>query len=156
MAIGDLPAISNRPDQLYLEGNLSGPADIQPWHFDTDRLILAPPCAHIDEAEICVTRTSDATDDELVDHLTRALFCPSDDCDAGSYDDQLRWFTDEAEDAVIAYLKTVDDVRRHQTIRAVRRELWWLLKDQSDITIHISGHKVEVFGLATAFQTRQP
>lgn len=154
IAIGDLPGGSQRYDQLFLIGSLFNETDVQPWLCETDRLVLAPPDAHIDEAQICLTRSSKATFLCLVEHLTRALFSPSHDAEAGSYDNQLQWFTDEAEDLVVVYLESIEDMHRHQTLRTVHRELWWLMKEHTDVTIHIRGREVDVFGLESAFGTK--
>ena len=151
LGFGDVSNDQARPDHLFVLGEISNGVDSSPWRIETDRLVLGPEGAHIDEAEIVVVQTSKATHADLVDLLTRALFCPSDDHDAGRYDDQLQWFTDEAEDAVIAYLETLDELRINQTTRTIRRELYWLLKSSADITIRIRGREIDVFGLETAF-----
>ena len=145
-------ACPNRPGQLFIIGSLINGADIHPWQIETDRLVLGPESAHIDEAELIVTQSSNATHADLVDLLTRALFCPSDDHEADSYDKQLQWFTDEAEDAVIVYLDTIDEMRINQTTRTIRRELYWLMKAGADVTIRIHERQIEVFGLDTAFR----
>lgn len=105
----------------------------------------------IDETVLCLTATSTITHDELLTFFTAALFCPSDDGDAESYDTQLRWFTDEAKDEVIGYLSGIDDVRLNQVQRIIARELWWIRREGSSISIQIKGTDVQIEGLETAF-----
>lgn len=151
--IGDAPAIQGRPDQLAIIGHVIHGPDVSLWSMDTDLLLFAPPDAHIDEAELCMTVSSSTTHSDLVDLLTRALFSPSDDPEAGSYDCQLQWFTDEAEDAAIAYLETPHDVQMNQVVRAVKRELYWIIKAGSEIDIQIRDREVRGFGLTSAIKS---
>ena len=77
----------------------------------------------IDETVLCLTATSTITRDQLLTFFTAALFCSCCDGDAASYDTQLQWFTDEAEDEVIGYLSSIDDIRLNQVQRIIAREL---------------------------------
>lgn len=151
--IGDAPAIKNRPEQISIIGHVIHGPDVATWSMETDIVLLAPPDAYVDETEFCMTASSTTTHDDLVDFLTRALFNPSDDAEAGSYDAQLQWFTDQAEDAAIAYLDTPDEVQMNQVVRAVKRELYWIIKAGSSIDIQIRDREVSVFGLQSAFKS---
>ena len=150
-AVDVVPSIIERPERLFVMGHFCSQDTVSSWEAETDLLLFAPPDAHIDETLLCVVKDAELTVDELVGYLTDALFCPSDDVEAGSYDSQLQWFTDEAEDTAIAYLQSPSDVHRNQVERVVKRELYWILRPSSEITIEIMGRDVEVHGLETAF-----
>ncbi|WP_299749618.1 hypothetical protein [uncultured Tateyamaria sp.] len=151
-SVDELPGIIERPENLSVFGSLRTGSDISPWEIETDFILFADPDATmIDQSVLCLTATSTITHDELLTFFTDALFCPYYDGDAESYDTQLRWFTDEAEDEVIGYLSGIDDVRRNQVERIIVRELWWILRESSNISIQIKGKDVQIEGLETAF-----
>lgn len=150
--LGELPGIIARPDSLSIFGFLRTGADISPWETETDCILFADlDATMIDETVLCLTETSTITHDELLTFFTAALFCPCCDSDAASYDTQLQWFTDEAEDEVIGYLSGIDDMRLNQVQRTIVRELWWILRESSNISIQIKGKDVQIDGLETAF-----
>jgi hypothetical protein len=152
--IEDVPVIKDRPDRLWIIGTCHQGESATPWSLSTDFILFAPADAHIDEAAPCLTKSAKLTVDDLVDFMERALFSPSTDCDADSYDRQRQWFTDEAEDTAIAYLQTPSDVHRNQVERVIGRELYWILRPTSEISISIRGSSVDIDGLDTAFQTK--
>jgi len=150
---GVLPEIIERPTRLFVVGELVTSGSITPWQVETDVILFAyADTSEVDESILCLTKEATADVNDLVDWMTRALFSPCHDLDAGSYDDQLKWFTDEAEDAAIAYLETLDAVQLNQVERILRRELYWILRPQSQITIAINGSDIEIHGLESAFQ----
>jgi hypothetical protein len=150
--IGATPDILERPAQLFIIGLVQSDKDTIPWQLETDLILFAQEGDWVDDTILCLTATCTITVPDLVDFMTRALFCPSDDNEAGSYDSQLQWFTDQAEDEAIAYLQTLDDVHRNQVERVLRRELYWIIKPSSAITIGINGTDVSINGLASAFK----
>jgi len=150
VAVGDNTLIRARPDRLYIEGEIGTATDLIPWRLETDVLILgSDDYCDLDDISLCVTATSNVTHDDLIDLLTRALFCPSEDAEAGSYDAQLQWFTDQAEDLVIKLLESDDEANIQAVIRVVSRELYWLKNRDRAVTIHIGGGLVSVTGLAS-------
>lgn len=152
-ALDELPGIIERPDNLSVFGSLRTGSDMSPWEIGTDFVLFAGPDATmIDESVLCLTAASTITHDELLTFFTEALFCPCYDGDAESYDTQLRWFTDEAEDEVIGYLSGIDDVCLNQVKRVIARELWWIRREDADISIRIKGREVQIDGLDTAFE----
>lgn len=150
LPIGANALSHERPERLFIEGKIGTVSDLVPWELETDVLILGEEHCHINEVDICVTFSSKATHDDLVDLVKRALFCPADDVEAGSYDEQERWFTDEAEDRVITLLKSDGEANINAVIRTVARELYWLCKPQSDVTIRILDGQVSVEGMDAA------
>ncbi len=151
-SLDELPGIIERPENLFVFGSLRTGSDISRWEIETDFILFAGSDATmIDESVLCLTATSTITHDELLTFFTDALFYPCYDGDAESYDTQLRWFTDEAEDEVIGYLSGIDDVRLNQVQRIIARELWWIRREESNISIQIKGKDVQVEGLETAF-----
>ena len=150
IAAGDNALIRERPDRLFIEGEIGTVSDLIPWCLQTDVLILgSDDYCDLDEISLCVTTSSNVTHDDLVDLLTRALFCPSEDAEAGSYDAQLQWFTDQAEDLVIKLLESGDEANIQAVIRVVSRELYWLKNRDRAVTIRIDGSQVSVTGLAS-------
>jgi hypothetical protein len=136
-----------RPDVLHVEGQIGTTTDLIPWQLETDRLILGPEDSYFDDADLCVTSASNPDHNDLVDLLQRALFNPSDDADAGSYDDQLQSFTDNAEDLVIKLLQTNQEANINAIQRIIARELYWICKPAFDVTIRIAEGHITVDGL---------
>ena len=118
--IGIRPDVIERPDALYVTGIVHLGGALIDWQVETDLVLFAEEYDPVDECLICMTKPASISVADLVDFMTRSLFCPATDGDADSYDRQLQWFTDEAEDTAIAYLETMDAVHQHQ-VRRVRR-----------------------------------
>lgn len=152
---GVIPDILERPDRLFVTGRVMQDGAEIDWQVETDLILFADAHASsVDETILCLTGAATVTAPDLVDLMIRAIFCPSQDFDAGSYDSQLQWFTDEAEDTAIAYLEDADAVHRNQVERVIRRELYWILRPTAQITVEIVGSQIEIHGLETAFQTK--
>lgn len=145
--LGETPLTHERPQRLFIEGHIGTVTDLIPWELQTGVLILGEDYGHIDEADFCVAVGSDITHDDLLDLVKRALFCPSGDVEAGSYDEQERWFLDEAEDRIIALLQSRHEMNVNAVIRTVSRELYWLCKPAYDITIKIVEGRITVEGI---------
>lgn len=141
---------TERPVQLEIHCEIGSNEGVDDWHLNTDWLIYGEDYVTLDEVDIAVTKCSKATSADLVDFLENALFCPSDDSDAGSFDQQRDWFRDEAEDRVIALLETSAEADINAVIRIVDRELYWLRGKSNSVTIHIENGRVEVVGLHDA------
>lgn len=109
----------------------------------------APPNP-LDDVDIRVTCQSKITPHELQKFLTDALFSPSDDVDAGSYEQQQEWFTDEAEDLCIRLLQSEADADLNAIIRTVRRELLWRMPKRGSFLIRIENREVSIEGLPLA------
>lgn len=139
--------LADRPDALELQCHLTGPKGTENWSLTTDRLVLGEDDWGLDEVDIAVTRSSKVTVYDLIDFLQAALFCPSDDAEAGSYDQQLEWFRDEAEDMALGLLNSDLEAKRQAILRAVDRHLYWLPKTDSPVTITIVNGKARVDGL---------
>lgn len=146
---GKRHTITERPDQLEIHCTLSGAPHTEEWTLATDWLILGEDDWGLDEVDIVVTKASKATSADLVDFLERALFNPSDDVEAGSYDQQQRWFRDEAEDLAINLLETSHEAQINAITRVIDRELYWLRRQDQIITVEIGKGRIEVSGLAT-------
>lgn len=78
--------MAERPDRLKIHCTLADAAHSQEWTLATDWLIFGEDDWGLDEVDIAVTKSSKATSADLVDFLEHALFDPSDDSVAGSYD----------------------------------------------------------------------
>lgn len=138
---------ADRPDRLEIHCEIGSDSGVVDWQFETDRLILGEDHDYLDEVDILVTKFSKATSADLVDFMERALFCPSDDAEAGSWDQQRNWFHDEAEDMAIALLQTSAEADTNAVIRIVERELYWLRRKSGAVTIRIENGHVDVTGL---------
>jgi hypothetical protein len=143
--------LAERPDALEIHCTLAGKGDqtrcTENWSCATDWLIFGEDDWGLDEVDIAVTKTSKATSADLVDFLQASLFNPSDDCEAGSYDQQQEWFRDEAEDIAINLLNSELEARRQAVIRVVDRHLDWLPKTDDPVTITIQNGRTQVSGL---------
>ena len=146
---GNRHTMTERPDQLEIHCTLSDATHTEEWTLATDWLILGEDDWGLDEVDIAVTKSSKATSADLVDFLERALFDPSDDVDAGSYDQQQRWFRDEAEDLAINLLETSHEAQINAITRVIDRELYWLRRQDQIITVNIGKGRIVVTGLAT-------
>ena len=149
VAPGKRHTMTERPDKLEILCTLVDAAHSEEWTLSTDWLILGEDDWGLDEVDIVVTKASKATSADLVDFLERALFNPSDDVEAGSYDQQQRWFRDEAEDLAINLLETSHEAQINAITRVIDRELYWLRRQDQIITVEIGKGRIEVSGLAT-------
>jgi hypothetical protein len=141
---------TERPVRLEIHCEIGSNEGVEDWQCETDWLIFGEDYVTPDEVDIAVTKCSKVTSADLVDFLENALFCPSDDSDAGSYDQQQGWFRDEAEDRIITLLQTSAEADINAVIRIVDRELYWLGGKSDSVTIHIENGLVEVVGLHDA------
>ena len=136
-----------RPVRLEIHCEIGSNEGVDDWQCETDWLIFGEDFVTLDEVDIVVTKCSQATSADLVDFLEKALFCPSDDAEAGLYDQQRDWFRDETEDRIITLLQTSAEADINAVIRIVDRELYWLSGKSDSVTIHIENGRVEVVGL---------
>ncbi len=139
-----------RPDRLeiVLEVGDATATDIR--HLETDLIVAGPDYGSLDEVDIHVTRQSMITPPQLQAFLVDALFSPSDDAGDESYEQQLEWFSDEAEDVSINLLQSEADADLNAIVRAVERELVWRVPKQGSIVIRIDDRRVSVEGLPSA------
>jgi len=147
---GKRHTITERPDQLEIHCTLADAAHRENWVIGTDWLILGEDDWGLDDVDIAVTRSSKANSADIVDFLEHALFNPSDDSEAGSYDQQERWFRDEAEDIAIKLLETSLEAKINAITRVIDRELYWLRRSDQMITVRIGKGRIEVTGLELA------
>lgn len=147
VAPGDRLTMTERPHKLEIHCTLSDVTHSEDWTLETDWLILGEDGWGLDDVDIAVTKSSKATSSDLVDFLERALFCPSGGAEAGSYDQQERWFRDEAEDLAINLLETSLEAQTNAIARVIDRELYWLRRQDQIITVEIGKGRIEVSGL---------
>lgn len=139
--------LTGRPDQLEIQCFLQDGSHSEDWTLRTDWLILGEDDWGLDDVDIAVTKTSKATSNDLVDFLENALFDPSDESEAGSYDQQQRWFRDEAEDLAINLLETDLEAKINAITRVIDRDLYWLRRSDETITIEIGKGRIDVNGI---------
>ncbi|MCO5073851.1 MAG: ATP-binding protein [Rhizobiaceae bacterium] len=143
----------DRPDILEVDVNVSDGESVCGWLLPTDLIVAGPDYGALDEVDIRVTRQSDIKPHELETFLTDALFSPSDDVDAGSYEQQQQWFGDEAEDVSVRLLQSESDADLNAILRTVRRELVWRLPKHGSFLIRIENGEVSIDGLPSALNT---
>ncbi len=143
----DLFAANARPDRLEVVLDVSG-AEKTEWVLETDLIVQGVDHGSLDEAEILVTKQSAITPSQLTTFLVDALYSPADDAEAGSYEEQERWFSDEAEDLSIALLETAHAADLNAIVRVVERELVWRVPREDAILIRIDHRKISVEGLS--------
>ncbi len=144
---GKRHALTERPDQLEIHCSVTDGAHTEDWVLKTNWLILGEDDWGLDDVDIAVTKSSKATMPDLVDFLERALFSPSDDSEAGSYDQQQSWFRDDAEDLAIRLLETSLEVEINAITRVINRELYWLRRKDQVTTVRIGKGQIEINGL---------
>lgn len=147
---GKRHTMTERPDQLEIHCSLSDVAHSVEWALINDWLVFGEDDWGLDEVDVAVTKSSKATSADLVDFLEHALFNPSDDSEAGSYDQQERWFRDETEDIAINLLETSLEAQINAITRVIDRELYWLRRSDQTITVQIDKVRIDVEGLAMA------
>ena len=135
------------PDRLDVVLDVSG-AEKTEWVLETDLIVQGVDQGSLDEAEILVTKQSAISPSNLTTFLVDALYSPSDDVEAGSYEEQERWFSDEAEDLSIALLETAHAADLNAIVRVVERELVWRVPREDAILIRIEHRKISVEGLS--------
>ena len=143
----DLFGAKGRPDRLEVVLDVSGAKKTE-WVLETDLIVQGPDHGCLDEAGILVTRESAVTPSELTAFLVDALYSPSDDAEAGSYEQQERWFSDEAEDLSIALLETAHAADLNAIVRVVERELIWRVPREGAFLITIDHRKISVEGFS--------
>jgi hypothetical protein len=151
----DFSCAKGRPDRLEVVLEISN-TEKPDWILETDILVLGPDFGSLDEMEILVTKQSAITPSELTTFLVDALFSPSDDADAGSYEQQAEWFSDEAEDLSFALLETEHAADLNAIVRVVERDLVWRVPREGAFLIRIDDRKVSVEGLSPPGDARAP
>ncbi len=118
------------------------------WTLETDVILLGEDYASLDGVDVVISAGSLITPADLADLLEVALFCPSDDVDADSWDHQRGCFCDEAEDLGFKLLQSHRDADINAIIRTIHRELLWRLPSDCPVTIHIDGQDIRIDGLS--------
>lgn len=137
-----------RPDRMQIILECAGAGSTsETWPLETDLILLGEENTSLEEVEIRITTGSSITCPDLVDFLEAALFCPSDDVEAGSYDQQQQWFDDEAEDLAVKLLQSDLDASINAINRTIRRHLAWQLPRDRLVTIQINGRDIQIQGL---------
>ncbi len=138
----ELFAFSERPDVLAVVIEVSDRH--KELCLETDVLVLSEDYASLDGAQVHVTASSDITPSELTNFLAAALFSPSDDVEAGSYDQQCQWFNDEAEDLAYTLLVSSMAADMKMIARVIQREVAWRLPKGCEATISIKDREVSI------------
>ncbi len=149
----DLFCRKGRPDRLTILLEITE-TEHPERALETDLIVVGPEYGSLDEMEILVTKQSAITPSELTTFLIDALFSPSDDADAGSYEQQAEWFSDEAEDLSIALLETEHAADLNAIVRVVERDLVWRVPREGAFLIRIDDRKVSVEGFSSAGDER--
>lgn len=145
--LGQSSLNDERPEQLFIEGELGSQTDVKPWRLETDVILIGTDEDSIDDVELHISRQSTLTHTDLIGLLTNSLFTPSDDAEDGSFDEQERRFADRAEDLVIRLLQSNHDVNLNAIIRVIERELYWIPRKDTIVTITIDNGRIDVTGL---------
>ncbi|MBB4402992.1 MULTISPECIES: hypothetical protein [Rhizobium/Agrobacterium group] len=142
-----------RPDRLEIVIEIGDAKAVDIRHLETDLIVVGEEYGSPQGEDILVTRQSTITPVALRMFLIDALFCPSNDADAASYDQQLEWFSDEAEDLSVNLLQSAAEADINAIIRAVEREVAWRVPKKGSIVIRIDDRKVSVEGMPCAEDT---
>jgi len=101
-------------------------------------------CCWIEDARPLVTPDSGIDPQTLADLLRNAYFSPSDDCEADSWETQLRDFERDALHLATRLLVSDDEARRRTIADTVARELFWLIPAGRGADIAVRGRDVAV------------
>ena len=98
----------------------------------------------IEDARPLVTPDSGIDPQTLADLLRNAYFSPSDDCEADSWETQLRDFERDALHLATRLLVSDDEARKRTIADTVARELFWLIPAGRGADIAVRGRDVSV------------
>ena len=143
----DVTTLTDRPDQIHILMNSSFEQTVQTLSLETDVILTGIESGDLDEVLIRITETSKIIKTDLTDLLVSAIFCPADTSDAGTYDQQLEWFQDAAEDRSFVTLQSREEADLNALERTIERELLWRIPKNSMVTITIDGRKISITGL---------
>ena len=134
-----------RPDGIRMRldvegrGGKTGTLDL-----DTDLAFAGEAWAWLPDAKPLVTAESALEPAELAELLRAAWFSPSDEADSDSWETQRLRFDEEAMHIAVKLLCSADEARRTSIAEAVRRELFWLIPRDREVTIAVRGREVSV------------
>ena len=94
-----------------------------------------------DDVGVLVTRDSEITPDDLAELMYDAFFCPSDDCEADSYDTQKDDYHQAAFARALELLASAEEAMLSNVRTAVHRWVLPYLPRGRNATIRIGGDK---------------
>ena len=134
-----------RPDGIRMRLDVEGPdGKTGTLDLDADLAFAGEAWAWLPDARPLVTAESALTPGELAGLLRAAWFSPSDEADSDSWETQRLRFDEEAMHMAVQLLCSADEARRTSIAEAVRRELFWLIPRDREVTIAVRGREVTV------------
>ena len=134
-----------RPDGIRMRLDVQGPeGKNKTLDLDADLAFAGEAWAWLPDARPLVTAESVITPAELAELLRAAYFSPSDEADSDSWETQRLRFDEEAMHMAVKLLCSADEARRTSIAEAVRRELFWLIPRDREVTIAVRGREVTV------------
>ncbi len=112
--------------------------------LDADLAFSGEAWVWLPDAKPLVTAGSALEPAELAELLRAAYFSPSDEADSDSWETQRLRFDEEAMHIAVKLLCSADEARRTSITEAVRRELFWLIPRDREVTIAVRGREVSV------------
>ena len=134
-----------RPDAIRMSLGVEFPDGTgETLALEADLAFAGEAWAWLADVRPLVTAESDIEPDELADVLRDAFFSPSDESDADSWETQRARFEEEATHLAIGLLCSEEEALRRTIAEAVRRELSWLMPQDSEVTITVRRGEVYV------------
>ena len=134
-----------RPDGIRMRLDVESPdGKTKTLDLDADLAFAGEAWAWLPDAKPLVTADSALEPAELAELLRAAWFSPSDEADSDSWETQRLRFDEEAMHIAVKLLCSADEARRTSIAEAVRRELFWLIPRDREVTIAVRGPEVSV------------
>ena len=134
-----------RPDAIRMSLGVEFPDGTgETLALEADLAFAGEAWAWLADVRPLVTAESDIEPAELADVLRDAFFSPSDESDADSWETQRARFEEEATHLAIGLLCSEEEALRRTIAEAVRRELSWLMPQDSEVTITVRRGEVYV------------
>lgn len=143
-----------RPDEIYAALTIEEAGKPTTAVRLSADLVFSGDPSCIEEVEPVVSSSSTICTGELSDCIFNAYFSPSDDYDAGHYDDQRRRAEQDAQAVALTILVSAE-AAEHATLRdELFRTIFWRLPRDRRTAIHVEGSDIRIRSLPLSARER--
>ena len=136
------PLETNRPERItFVLETVDGDGTVEHLCIPGDVAFGDDDVSWADDVGVLVTRDSEITPDDLAELMYDAFFCPSDDCEADSYDTQKDDYHQAAFARALELLASAEEAMLSNVRTAVQRWVLPYLPRGRNATIRIGGDK---------------